>query len=170
MSNIRVAVRVRPLLRKELDQAACSIVSVRDSTVTLENVNVRSSLLGQLGSSADDSSSSSPGNFNFGDSRERLRTFTYDFVYPGDDVSSPRYVHQVQVRLPYVCIPCCCLRFSVRGCACFSPLVRPSTIAVKRGHKLQNVCKDIACQTRCVLKLLSLPPSCASLLLRVHLG
>lgn len=92
-AHIKVALRVRPLLRRELEQAAFCVVSVSDNVVTLENVRVRNSLVNQLVPSQDDA------NVTIGDSRERIHTFAYDFVYPGDDQSSLRYVHQAQVSL-----------------------------------------------------------------------
>ncbi|KAH9492152.1 hypothetical protein Btru_048743, partial [Bulinus truncatus] len=63
-SNIRVAVRIRPLNKKEKDNGARNIVSSSGNTVSITNINVE-------------------GQTEYGDSRERVKQFTFDFCYDG---------------------------------------------------------------------------------------
>ncbi|XP_052769649.1 kinesin-related protein 1-like isoform X1 [Mya arenaria] len=63
MSNIRVAVRVRPLSNKEQEDGSQEIVQVKENVVRIENIKVR-------------------GVPEFGDTaRARARDFTFDHVY-----------------------------------------------------------------------------------------
>ncbi|XP_053404539.1 uncharacterized protein LOC123566392 isoform X3 [Mercenaria mercenaria] len=69
MSNIRVALRVRPLNGKEKDEGSKEIVKVNNSSVRIENIKVL-------------------GIPEFGDSRSRIREFLFDHCYDcmqGDD-------------------------------------------------------------------------------------
>ncbi|KAK6997914.1 StAR-related lipid transfer protein 9, partial [Biomphalaria glabrata] len=63
-SNIRVAVRIRPLSQKERDAGARNIVTSSGNTVCITNVHVE-------------------GQPEFGDHRERIKQFTFDFCYDG---------------------------------------------------------------------------------------
>ncbi|CAL1536259.1 unnamed protein product [Lymnaea stagnalis] len=63
-SNIRVAVRVRPLNKKEREAGARNIISSTGNTVSLTNVNVE-------------------GQAEYGDHRERVKHFTFDYCYDG---------------------------------------------------------------------------------------
>ncbi|XP_060557466.1 uncharacterized protein LOC132717901 isoform X3 [Ruditapes philippinarum] len=62
MSNIRVALRVRPLNEKEKDQGSKEIVRVNKNSVRIENDKVL-------------------GIPEFGDSRSRIREFLFDHIY-----------------------------------------------------------------------------------------
>ncbi|XP_014777436.1 uncharacterized protein LOC106874278 isoform X1 [Octopus bimaculoides] len=67
MSNIKVAVRVRPLTKRELELGSRDIVEISGDTINVTNTKV----------------DSQP---EYGDSRERVKTFTFDYCY---DSSGP---------------------------------------------------------------------------------
>ncbi|PAA80910.1 hypothetical protein BOX15_Mlig029284g1 [Macrostomum lignano] len=62
-SNVRVAVRIRPISKKEEDTSAKEIITVVGNSLHIRNVKIE-------------------GDAEIGDSRERLKTFTFDYVYP----------------------------------------------------------------------------------------
>uniref|UniRef100_A0A1I8H876 Kinesin motor domain-containing protein n=1 Tax=Macrostomum lignano TaxID=282301 RepID=A0A1I8H876_9PLAT len=62
-SNVRVAVRIRPISKKEEDSSAKEIITVVGNSLHIRNVKIE-------------------GDAEIGDSRERLKTFTFDYVYP----------------------------------------------------------------------------------------
>ncbi|XP_052768247.1 kinesin-like protein KIF16B [Mya arenaria] len=71
MSNIRVAVRVRPLSNKEQEDGSQEIVQVKENVVRIENIKVR-------------------GVPEFGDTaRARARDFTFDHVYDSVQGNAP---------------------------------------------------------------------------------
>ncbi|XP_052769017.1 uncharacterized protein LOC128209156 isoform X1 [Mya arenaria] len=71
MSNIRVAVRVRPLSNKEQEDGSQEIVQVNENVVRIENIKVR-------------------GVPEFGDTaRARARDFTFDHVYDSVQGNAP---------------------------------------------------------------------------------
>ncbi|XP_012936295.1 stAR-related lipid transfer protein 9, partial [Aplysia californica] len=61
-SNVRVAVRVRPLSRKETDVQARNIISTGGNCINITNVKAE-------------------GQPEFGDHRERVKSFTFDYCY-----------------------------------------------------------------------------------------
>ncbi|XP_033735090.1 uncharacterized protein LOC117323766 [Pecten maximus] len=76
MSNVKVAVRVRPLSEKEREKNAKFIVDVSGDTVSVENIKV-------------------DGQSDFGDSRERVKNFTFDYCYDSTvEPTSPAFASQ----------------------------------------------------------------------------
>ncbi|XP_069119081.1 uncharacterized protein [Argopecten irradians] len=76
MSNVKVAVRVRPLSEKEREKNAKFIVDVNGDTISVENIKVES-------------------QSEFGDSREKVKTFTFDYCYDSTvDPTSPAFASQ----------------------------------------------------------------------------
>ncbi|XP_064603276.1 uncharacterized protein LOC135468784 [Liolophura sinensis] len=76
MSNVKVAVRTRPLNKKEVDQGAKFIVDVNGDTLSITNTKVESLS-------------------EYGDSRERVKHFTFDYCYNSyDQPQSPIYASQ----------------------------------------------------------------------------
>ncbi|XP_060080344.1 uncharacterized protein LOC132559734 [Ylistrum balloti] len=76
MSNVKVAVRVRPLSKKEREKNAKFIVDVSGDTISVENIKV-------------------DGQSDFGDSRERFKNFTFDYCYDSSvEPSSPAFASQ----------------------------------------------------------------------------
>lgn len=62
MANVRVAVRVRPLSRSEVDTGARNIVSTNGNCISITNVKLE-------------------GVPEYGDSRDRVKHFTFDYCY-----------------------------------------------------------------------------------------
>ncbi|XP_063427179.1 uncharacterized protein LOC134710718 [Mytilus trossulus] len=76
MSNVKVAVRVRPINKRELDQNGKSIVETNGDAISVTNIKVDS-------------------NAEYGDSRERIKTFTFDYCYDSTgEPHSPQYAPQ----------------------------------------------------------------------------
>ncbi|XP_048698592.2 kinesin-like protein KIF16B isoform X2 [Caretta caretta] len=75
MASVKVAVRVRPLNRREKDLDAKFIISMEKNKTTITNIKIPEGGTGDLG-------------------RERTKTFTYDFSYFSADSKSPTYVSQ----------------------------------------------------------------------------
>ncbi|TFK02576.1 40S ribosomal protein S28 [Platysternon megacephalum] len=75
MASVKVAVRVRPMNRREKDLDAKFIISVEKNKTTITNIKIPEGGTGDLG-------------------RERTKTFTYDFSYFSADSKSPIYVSQ----------------------------------------------------------------------------
>ncbi|KAM5245542.1 kinesin-like protein KIF16B [Ctenodactylus gundi] len=78
MASVKVAVRVRPLNRREKDLEAKFIIQMEKSKTTITNLKVPEGGTGDSG-------------------RERTKTFTYDFSFYSADTKSPDYVSQEMV-------------------------------------------------------------------------
>ncbi|GFO32299.1 kinesin-like protein [Plakobranchus ocellatus] len=68
-SNLRVAVRVRPLTQKEKDEGARNIISTRGNTISITNVKVE-------------------GQPEFVDHRDRVKHFSFDYCYDSSAVDT----------------------------------------------------------------------------------
>ncbi|CAH1792279.1 unnamed protein product, partial [Owenia fusiformis] len=79
MSNIKVAVRVRPLTKREKENKSRIIVKINGDTLSIQNVK----LDGQLA--------------EYGDSRERVKLFTFDYAYWSVSPTDSHYVSQPQI-------------------------------------------------------------------------
>ncbi|XP_074845480.1 kinesin-like protein KIF16B isoform X4 [Carettochelys insculpta] len=75
MASVKVAVRVRPMNRREKDLDAKFIISMEKSKTTITNIKIPEGGTGDIG-------------------RERTKTFTYDFSYFSADSKNPNYVSQ----------------------------------------------------------------------------
>uniref|UniRef100_A0A8C8SJT7 Kinesin-like protein KIF16B n=1 Tax=Pelusios castaneus TaxID=367368 RepID=A0A8C8SJT7_9SAUR len=75
MASVKVAVRVRPMNRREKDLDAKFIISMEKNKTTITNIKIPEGGTGDLG-------------------RERTKSFTYDFSYFSADSKSPIYVSQ----------------------------------------------------------------------------
>ncbi|XP_059561472.1 kinesin-like protein KIF16B isoform X2 [Myotis daubentonii] len=75
MASVKVAVRVRPLNRREKDLEAKFIIQMEKSKTTITNLKIPEGGSGDSG-------------------RERTKTFTYDFSFYSADTKSPDYVSQ----------------------------------------------------------------------------
>ncbi|XP_059561473.1 kinesin-like protein KIF16B isoform X3 [Myotis daubentonii] len=78
MASVKVAVRVRPLNRREKDLEAKFIIQMEKSKTTITNLKIPEGGSGDSG-------------------RERTKTFTYDFSFYSADTKSPDYVSQEMV-------------------------------------------------------------------------
>ncbi|CAM9851434.1 unnamed protein product [Bubo scandiacus] len=78
MASVKVAVRVRPMNRREKDLNAKFIISMEKNKTTITNLKVPEGITGETG-------------------RERTKTFTYDFSYFSADSKSPSFVCQEMV-------------------------------------------------------------------------
>ncbi|XP_075605849.1 kinesin-like protein KIF16B isoform X7 [Balearica regulorum gibbericeps] len=78
MASVKVAVRVRPMNRREKDLNAKFIISMEKNKTTITNLKVPEGGTGDTG-------------------RERTKTFTYDFSYFSADSKSPSFVCQEMV-------------------------------------------------------------------------
>ncbi|NXC28135.1 KI16B protein, partial [Campylorhamphus procurvoides] len=78
MASVKVAVRVRPMNRREKDLNAKFIISMEKNKTTITNLKVPEGASGDTG-------------------RERTKTFTYDFSYFSADSKSPSFVCQEMV-------------------------------------------------------------------------
>ncbi|TKC51071.1 hypothetical protein EI555_007000 [Monodon monoceros] len=101
MASVKVAVRVRPMNRREKDLEAKFIIQMEKSKTTITNLKA-SSGLGWLQFCDCVFVSASNGLWipegGTGDSgRERTKTFTYDFSFYSADTQSPDYVSQEMV-------------------------------------------------------------------------
>ncbi|XP_051000425.1 stAR-related lipid transfer protein 9 isoform X2 [Acomys russatus] len=76
MANVRVAVRVRPLSKRETKEGGKIIVEVDDKVAKIRNIKV-------------DSRSES-----FGDTREKVLAFGFDYCYWSVDPEDPQYASQ----------------------------------------------------------------------------
>uniref|UniRef100_A0A8C3GKU6 Kinesin-like protein KIF16B n=1 Tax=Cairina moschata TaxID=8855 RepID=A0A8C3GKU6_CAIMO len=75
MASVKVAVRVRPMNRREKDLNAKFIISMEKNKTTITNLKIPEGGTGDTG-------------------RERTKTFTYDFSYFSADSKSPSFVCQ----------------------------------------------------------------------------
>ncbi|XP_045384098.1 kinesin-like protein KIF16B isoform X9 [Lemur catta] len=78
MASVKVAVRVRPMNRRERDLEAKFIIQMEKSKTTITNLKIPEGGTGDSG-------------------RERTKTFTYDFSFYSADTKSPDYVSQEMV-------------------------------------------------------------------------
>ncbi|XP_007944578.2 kinesin-like protein KIF16B [Orycteropus afer afer] len=78
MASVKVAVRVRPMNRREKDLDAKFIIQMEKSKTTITNLKIPEGGTGDSG-------------------RERTKTFTYDFSFYSADIKSPDYVSQEMV-------------------------------------------------------------------------
>uniref|UniRef100_A0A8D2ARY6 Kinesin-like protein KIF16B n=1 Tax=Sciurus vulgaris TaxID=55149 RepID=A0A8D2ARY6_SCIVU len=78
MASVKVAVRVRPMNRREKDLEAKFIIQMEKSKTTITNLKIPEGGTGDSG-------------------RERIKTFTYDFSFYSADMKSPDYVSQEMV-------------------------------------------------------------------------
>ncbi|XP_041571390.2 kinesin-like protein KIF16B isoform X6 [Taeniopygia guttata] len=78
MASVKVAVRVRPMNRREKDLNAKFIISMEKNKTTITNLKIPEGATGDTG-------------------RERTKTFTYDFSYFSADSKSPNFVCQEMV-------------------------------------------------------------------------
>ncbi|XP_051039232.1 kinesin-like protein KIF16B [Phodopus roborovskii] len=78
MASVKVAVRVRPMNRREKDLEAKFIIQMEKSKTTITNLKIPEGGTGDSG-------------------RERTKTFTYDFSFYSADAKSPDYVSQEMV-------------------------------------------------------------------------
>ncbi|XP_019657131.2 kinesin-like protein KIF16B isoform X1 [Ailuropoda melanoleuca] len=78
MASVKVAVRVRPMNRREKDLEAKFIIQMEKSKTTITNLKIPEGGTGDSG-------------------RERTKTFTYDFSFYSADTKSPNYVSQEMV-------------------------------------------------------------------------
>nr|XP_033792527.1 kinesin-like protein KIF16B isoform X3 [Geotrypetes seraphini] len=78
MASVKVAVRVRPMNRREKDLEAKFIIAMEGKTTTITNLKISEGITGDLG-------------------RERTKTFTYDYSYFSADSKSPNSVSQEMV-------------------------------------------------------------------------
>ncbi|XP_020841975.1 kinesin-like protein KIF16B isoform X1 [Phascolarctos cinereus] len=78
MASVKVAVRVRPMNRREKDLEAKFIIHMEKNKTTITNLKIPEGGTGDTG-------------------RERTKTFTYDFSFCSADSESPNYVSQEMV-------------------------------------------------------------------------
>ncbi|CAL8334143.1 unnamed protein product [Lota lota] len=78
MASVKVAVRVRPMNRREKDLGARSIIKMGGSKTTITNLKVADGVAGDL-------------------MRERTKTFTYDFSYDSSDCRHTNFISQEKV-------------------------------------------------------------------------
>ncbi|XP_036100786.1 kinesin-like protein KIF16B [Molossus molossus] len=78
MASVKVAVRVRPMNRREKDLEAKFIIQMEKSKTKITNLKIPEGGTGDSG-------------------RERTKTFTYDFSFYSADTKSPDYVSQEMV-------------------------------------------------------------------------
>ncbi|KAM8774906.1 kinesin-like protein KIF16B isoform 4-T4 [Rhynchonycteris naso] len=78
MASVKVAVRVRPMNRREKDLEAKFIIQMEKSKTIITNLKIPEGGTGDSG-------------------RERTKTFTYDFSFYSADTKSPDYVSQEMV-------------------------------------------------------------------------
>ncbi|XP_073930387.1 kinesin-like protein KIF16B isoform X4 [Castor canadensis] len=78
MASVKVAVRVRPMNRREKDLEAKFIIQMEKSKTTITNLKIPEGGTGDSG-------------------RERSKTFTYDFSFYSADIKSPDYISQEMV-------------------------------------------------------------------------
>ncbi|XP_053922668.1 stAR-related lipid transfer protein 9 isoform X2 [Cuculus canorus] len=79
MANVKVAVRVRPLSKRESAEGGSVIVEVEDKVAKVRNIKVDSRLDGTW------------------DSREKIMSFSFDYCYWSVDPEDPKYASQEMV-------------------------------------------------------------------------
>ncbi|MEQ2164704.1 Kinesin-like protein kif16b [Goodea atripinnis] len=78
MASVRVAVRVRPMNRREKDLTAKGIIKMEGTKTSITNLKIPDGVVGDS-------------------MRERTKTFTYDFSYDSMDCKSSSFVSQEKV-------------------------------------------------------------------------
>ncbi|XP_064172804.1 kinesin-like protein KIF16B isoform X2 [Anguilla rostrata] len=78
MASVKVAVRVRPMNRREKDLSAKFIIHMEGNKTSITNLKIPEGISGDSG-------------------RERVKTFTYDFSYDSADCKSSSFVSQEKV-------------------------------------------------------------------------
>ncbi|XP_029632546.1 uncharacterized protein LOC115208550 isoform X5 [Salmo trutta] len=78
MASVRVAVRLRPMNRREKDLTAKNIIEIKGDKTTITNLRIPEGITGDS-------------------MRERKKTFTYDFSYDSADSKSNTFVSQEKV-------------------------------------------------------------------------
>ncbi|XP_071244864.1 kinesin-like protein KIF16B isoform X16 [Salvelinus alpinus] len=78
MASVRVAVRLRPMNRREKDLTAKNIIEIKEDKTTITNLRIPDGITGDS-------------------MRERKKTFTYDFSYDSADSKSNTFVSQEKV-------------------------------------------------------------------------
>ncbi|XP_040891305.1 kinesin-like protein KIF16B isoform X3 [Toxotes jaculatrix] len=78
MASVRVAVRVRPMNRREKDLTAKCIIKMEGTKTTITNLKIPDGVAGDV-------------------MRDRTKTFTYDFSYDSTDGKSSAFVSQEKV-------------------------------------------------------------------------
>ncbi|XP_035634844.1 kinesin-like protein KIF16B isoform X6 [Oncorhynchus keta] len=78
MASVRVAVRLRPMNRREKDLTAKNIIEIKGDKTTITNLRIPDGISGDS-------------------MRERKKTFTYDFSYDSADSKSNTFVSQEKV-------------------------------------------------------------------------
>ncbi|XP_010753065.3 kinesin-like protein KIF16B isoform X1 [Larimichthys crocea] len=78
MASVRVAVRVRPMNRREKDLTAKSIIKMEGNKTSITNLKIPDSISGES-------------------TRDRTKTFTYDFSYDSTECKSSTFVSQEKV-------------------------------------------------------------------------
>ncbi|XP_056228638.1 kinesin-like protein KIF16B isoform X4 [Seriola aureovittata] len=78
MASVRVAVRVRPMNRREKDLTAKSIIKMEGTKTSITNLKIPDGVAGDT-------------------TRDRTKTFTYDFSYDSTDCKSSAFVSQERV-------------------------------------------------------------------------
>eukprot|EP00063_Salmo_salar_P011931 XP_013986766.1 PREDICTED: kinesin-like protein KIF16B isoform X11 [Salmo salar] len=78
MASVRVAVRLRPMNRREKDLTAKNIIEIKGDKTTITNLRIPDGITGDS-------------------MRERKKTFTYDFSYDSADSKSNTFVSQEKV-------------------------------------------------------------------------
>uniref|UniRef100_A0A9J7XHI4 Kinesin-like protein KIF16B n=1 Tax=Cyprinus carpio carpio TaxID=630221 RepID=A0A9J7XHI4_CYPCA len=78
MASVRVAVRVRPMNRREKDLSAKCIIEMEGNKTTITNLKIPDGVTGDS-------------------VRERAKTFTYDFSYDSSDCKNASFVSQEKV-------------------------------------------------------------------------
>ncbi|XP_045078111.1 kinesin-like protein KIF16B isoform X9 [Coregonus clupeaformis] len=78
MASVRVAVRLRPMNRREKDLTAKNIIEIKGDKTTIANLKIADGITGDS-------------------MRERKKTFTYDFSYDSSDSKSNTFVSQEKV-------------------------------------------------------------------------
>ncbi|XP_078673462.1 uncharacterized protein LOC144912288 isoform X3 [Branchiostoma floridae x Branchiostoma belcheri] len=79
MANVKVAIRVRPLSKRELDARAQFIIQINENTTSVTNIKLDGTQEG------------------YGDTRDRLKHFVFDYSYWSVDQNSPDYAAQEQI-------------------------------------------------------------------------
>ncbi|XP_029106732.1 kinesin-like protein KIF16B isoform X1 [Scleropages formosus] len=78
MASVRVAVRVRPINRREIELSAKVIIHMEGNKTSITNIRIPEGISGDS-------------------SRERVKTFTYDFSYDSSDSRSSTFASQEKV-------------------------------------------------------------------------
>ncbi|XP_008276559.1 kinesin-like protein KIF16B isoform X3 [Stegastes partitus] len=78
MASVRVAVRVRPMNRREKDLTAKCIIKMEGTKTSITNLKLPDGIAGEV-------------------TRDRTKTFTYDFSYDSTDCKSSAFVSQEKV-------------------------------------------------------------------------